>query len=71
MAGGEILIGKHMLLRALMLDAVAGARRAEPGGSGHVKAVQEALEQAGAERIGTSAGVKSVEELRERLAAEN
>ena len=42
MAGGEILIGKHMLLRALMLDAVAGARRAEPGGSGHVKAVQEA-----------------------------
>ena len=23
MAGGEILIGKHMLLRALMLDAVA------------------------------------------------
>ena len=43
MAGGEILIGKHMLLRALMLDAVAGARRAEPGGSGHVKAVQEVL----------------------------
>lgn len=27
--------------------------------------------EAGAERIGTSAGVKIVEELRERLAAEN
>ena len=27
--------------------------------------------EAGAERIGTSAGVKIVEELRERIAAEN
>ena len=51
MAGGEILIGKHMLLRALMLDAVAGARRAEPGGSGHVKAVHTQIEQRGGAQL--------------------
>ncbi len=46
-----------MFLRAVVLHAIAGAGRAEPGGGGHVEPVQQALEQAGTEGIARAGGV--------------